>query len=367
MPTKNKIGIVLGTRPEIIKLAPVIYELERRNAPYFVIHTGQHYSENMDTIFWNTLKLAKPKYQLFIRESTHARQTSEMLRQIDLILEMEKPDWALVQGDTNSTLAGALAASKHKDLKLAHLEAGLRSFDRQMPEEINRLIVDRISHLLLTPTSESTEFLLQEGVDPHSIAQVGNTVEDTLNTHIDQATQSSQILTTLNINPQSYILITIHRQENTESKERLLPILDALFDGAQSRNLSVIFPIHPRTRQRLHQWDYRTPTHVQLIDPVDYYDFLLLEKNARLVATDSGGVQEESCILHVPCITLRENTERPETVRLGANKLVGIQKHKIALGMEEQINKTTQGTMASWKTPYGGGLASERVVNLLLQ
>lgn len=361
-----KIGIVLGTRPEIIKLAPVIQELKRRNVPHFVIHTGQHYSENMDGVFWRILKLAPPQYQLQIREVTHARQTSEMLRQVDEILQREQPQWILVQGDTNSTLAGALAASKHNDIKVAHLEAGLRSFDRQMPEEINRLIVDRISDLLLTPTQESTEFLMREGFSPHLVHQVGNTVEDVLRDNIPIAVEQSDIMRRLDLDLQSYLLVTIHRQENTLNKTRLLPILNSLFSSASLHQLEVVFPIHPRTRQCLAQWGYEVPTFVKMIDPVDYYDFLVLEKNARLVATDSGGVQEETCILGVPCITLRENTERPETLRLGSNILVGVDAAKIFHAVELQLNKQAWIRSVASTGPYGGGLASQKVVDLLV-
>lgn len=366
MLSNTKIGIVLGTRPEIIKLAPVILELEKRQVPYFVIHTGQHYSDNMDSIFWRILRLPLPKYQLKIQEPTHARQTSEMLRRVDEILEKEKPTWILVQGDTNSTLAGALATSKHKEIKLAHLEAGLRSFDKAMPEEINRLIVDRISDLLLTPTPESTQYLMKEGFLQEQIHEVGNTVEDVLKMNIPFATSTSTIMHRLHLAPQSYMLVTIHRQENTDDRERLLPILDSLFFSARLHDLEVVFPIHPRTRQRILQWDYQVPEYVKMIDPVDYYDFLLLEKNARLVATDSGGVQEETCILGVPCITLRENTERPETIRLGANVLVGVDRDKIRKAVDEQLIRTTFGTKAAWVAPYGGGHASQRVVDLLV-
>lgn len=365
MIAENKIGIVLGTRPEIIKLAPVIHELNKRQIPHFVIHTGQHYSANMDSIFWKTLNLPEPKYQLKIQQPTHARQTAEMLQRIDEIINLEKPTWVIVQGDTNSTLAGALAASKHNDIKLAHLEAGLRSFDRTMPEEINRIIVDSISDLLLTPTEESTDFLMREGFTNDRIHQVGNTVEDVLRMNIPQAMARSQILKQLEVCQKKYVLLTVHRQENTDNPNRLMSILENVFASAQRHQLPIIFPIHPRTRQRLLQWNYQIPSSVQLIDPVDYYDFLVLESNARLVATDSGGVQEEACILGIPCITLRDNTERPETVKLGANILVGVETKKISEAFDRQLQASQRMSEPSWVAPYGGGKASQRVVDLL--
>lgn len=359
-----KVGIVLGTRPEIIKLAPVIFELERQNVSYFVIHTGQHYSENMDRIFWDDLLIPHPKYLLGIREPNHARQTAEMLRQIDEILEKETPDWVLVQGDTNSTMAGALAAAKRKGIKLAHLEAGLRSFDREMPEEINRIIVDHISDLLLVPTEESMMYLAAEGIPRDRCLNVGNTIEDMLIRNLPKALSKSQILQQMELMPRQYLLLTIHRQENTDEPTRLKNILETIFQTSHHFNLKVVFPIHPRTRIIIDQMSLEIPSHVYLIDPIGYYEFLILQKEAKLVATDSGGVQEETCILETPCVTLRDNTERPETVRLGSNILAGVEPTSIRASIEKQLCYYDGGLQ--WVSPYGQGAAASRVVAALM-
>lgn len=359
-----KVGIVLGTRPEIIKLAPVIFEFERQNISYFVIHTGQHYSENMDRIFWDDLSIPQPQYLLGIRESNHARQTAEMLRQIDAILERETPDWVLVQGDTNSTMAGALAAAKRKGIRLAHLEAGLRSFDRSMPEEINRIIVDHISDLLLVPTEESMMFLAAEGVPHERCLHIGNTIEDMLLRNLPHALAKSQILQQMELAPRQYLLLTIHRQENTDEPTRLKHILETTFQSGHDFNLKVVFPVHPRTRTIIDKINFEIPSHVHLIDPIGYYDFLILQKEAKLVATDSGGVQEETCILGTPCVTLRDNTERPETVRLGSNILAGVDPNSIRSSIEKQLRFYDGGLQ--WVSPYGQGTAASRVVAALL-
>jgi len=358
-----KVGIILGTRPEIIKIAPVIFELERNKISYFVIHTGQHYSENMDKIFWDSLSISYPKFLLAIREKTHARQTAEMLKQIDEILENEIPNWVLVQGDTNSTLAGALAASKRKGIKLAHLEAGLRSFDRSMPEEINRIIVDHISDLLLAPTRESIDHLIAEGIPSERAVEVGNTIEDMLLQYLPRALTESKIIELLNLESKKFLLLTIHRQENTEDLLRLRNILETIFISAKKFNLDIVFPIHPRTRDIINKMNLSIPSNLHLIDPVGYFDFVNLQKNAKVIATDSGGVQEESCILGVPCVTLRENTERPETIRLGANVLAGVTPKLIHAAIEMQLNKTLE---KAWESPYGRGTAAPKVVTMLI-
>jgi len=357
-----KVGIVLGTRPEIIKLAPIIFELDRLKIKYFTIHTGQHYSENMDRIFWDTLEIPQPHYLLGVREPSHARQTSEMLRKIDEILELEQPDWVIVQGDTNSTMAGALAASKRKNVRLAHLEAGLRSFDRSMPEEVNRVIVDHISNLLLAPTEESMKYLSNEGISSEICFNVGNTVEDMLLRSLPLAHEKSHIIESDKVFSTKYCLLTLHRQENTEDPTRLFSILNSIFSISADYRLNIVFPIHPRTKGILSQSNFRIPEHVRLIDPVGYFDFIVLQQNAQIITTDSGGIQEESCILGVPCVTLRENTERPETIRLGSNILAGVSPDRIMSAMAQQISSKGVNT---WMSPYGNGKAAQRVVNII--
>lgn len=358
---KVKIAIVLGTRPEIIKLAPVIHELEERAVDFFIVHTGQHFSENMDRYFWDTFRLPPPRYHLGVRERTHAKQTAEMLRQLDEIFDAEKPTWAVVQGDTNSVLAGGLCAAKTPGLKIAHVEAGLRSFDRAMPEEVNRIIVDHLADLLFAPTDEAAVFLRREGIAEEKILVVGNTIEDILLRNVVWARVQSRIVSQLEVARRRYVLMTVHRQENTEDQERLVEILNAVVGSAEEHGLDIVFPIHPRTRQKLAAIGYVPSARVKLTEPLGYHDFLSLVDNAALVATDSGGLQEEACILRVPCVTLRENTERPETIEVGANRLAGVS----AEGIRESIG-VMLGLERNWSSPYGGGKASRKIVDAIL-
>jgi len=353
---KPKFLIVLGTRPEIIKLAPIVYVLTQRKIHFEIVHTGQHYSTNMDQIFWDDFKLPTPKYNLAIQEKTHALQVSKMVEKLDEIIQLENPNWVLVQGDTNSTFAGALAAAKRPGVRIAHIEAGLRSFDRTMPEEVNRVITDHLSDFLFAPTQVSKKYLLKEGLPARKIAVVGNTVQDILLRRMkglkpDHALQKAP-----------YCLLTLHRQENTGDTKRLTRILEAVFDASHQHGLKLIFPIHPRTKSVLSELKFQIPPHVTLIDPVGYDQFLNLQKNARIIATDSGGLQEESCILNVPCMTLRENTERPETVKLKANILAGIDPQKIKKSFTKMMK-----SKARWKSPYGSGRAAEKMIQILLK
>jgi len=356
-----KVCLVFGTRPEIIKLAPLIYELQKRKIDFKLIHTGQHYSENMDAIFWRYFKLPPLDFQLHVRQPTHATQTAEMLIGLEKIFVSLSPDWVIVHGDTNSTLSGALAARKIAHVRIAHVEAGLRSFDRSMPEEINRILVDQMSDLLFAPTVNAQMLLQQAGIPLERIFVTGNTIEDILRISLQRAELESQILKTLELEQTQYVLLTIHRQENTDDQERLERILNACFQGATDHGLEVVFPIHPRTKDRLLKNQFRFPNHVHLAEPLGYDDFLILEKNANILATDSGGLQEEACILNVPCLTLRENTERPETVSLGANLLVGTEPADIRRGFATALRLKRQ-----WQSPYGGGLASVRIVDAIL-
>jgi len=357
-----KVALVLGTRPEIIKLAAVMHELGERGADFFVVHTGQHYSENMDRLFWDTFLLPAPRYHLGVRERTHAKQTAEMLRQLDDIFNVEKPDWVVVQGDTNSVLAGGLCACKRPGLRVAHVEAGLRSFDRSMPEEVNRILVDHLADLLFAPTEEAAEQLRKEGIDDRKIMVVGNTVEDILLRNLVYARVQSTLLKRHDLKAHQYLLMTVHRQENTDDLSRLRTILDAVTESASRHGLRCVFPLHPRTRNRIEELGYHLPPHVILTEPLGYHDLLALMDKAAVVATDSGGLQEESCILRVPCVTLRENTERPETVAVGANIIAGVSIEGIRESIARMLTKKRD-----WQSPYGGGKASSRIVNALLQ
>lgn len=357
-----KVIIILGTRPEIIKMAPVIFELQKKKINFEIVHTGQHYSENMDRIFWDSFQLPEPKYKLGVQEKTHAKQVAEMMKKLDEILEAENPDWVLVHGDTNSTLSGALTACKRHGTRVAHVEAGLRSFDRSMPEELNRIVADHVSSILFAPTKESKKQLLKEGVPKSKIHVVGNTIEDILLHRISLAEKKSTILKTLNIESKKFALMTVHRQENTDQIHRLTEILNAVFKSAKKENLKVVFPIHPRTKARLENAKFPIPAHVILTDPIGYDDFLVLERNARIIASDSGGLQEEGCILKVPTLTLRENTERPETIRIKSNILAGVKAKRIQSAFQKMMKAKN-----NWKSPYGGGKASEKIIQALLK
>ncbi len=357
-----KIHLVLGTRPEIIKLAPVIHELEKRKVEFQIIHTGQHYSENMDKIFWDTFKLPKPSYHLAVQQPSHATQTAEMLSKLEIIFLAEKPVWLIVQGDTNSTMSAALTAAKLNTIKIAHVEAGLRSHDRSMPEEINRIIVDKISDLLFPPTEESGNFLLAEGIKKEQIVICGNTIKDALDQQLPEALKKHSVLSDLGLKSKKYLLLTVHRQENTDNSERLSNILNSIFKNAENFGLEVVFPIHPRTENRLNSSGFKFPTFVKLLKPIDYHSFLLLEKEAALIATDSGGIQEEACILGVPCITLRENTERPETIKVGSNILAGIDAQQISSAFKRSLSLS-----AGWKQPYGEGDSAAIIAHAILK
>lgn len=353
-----KVAVILGTRPEIIKMAPIIRELERREMNYFILHTGQHYSYDMDQIFFEQLGLPQPKYNLRTGSGTHAQQTGRMLMGIEEVLLKEKPDIVLVQGDTNTTLAGALAAAKIH-VPVGHVEAGLRSFDREMPEEINRTLTDHLSEYLFAPTERARQNLLKEGIPSKRIYVTGNTVVDAVYQHIKLA-QSSNILERLQLKPRQYLLLTLHRQENVDRRCRLKSILKGLKLITKELQQEIIYPIHPRTEKRIKQFGLRIPEGVRVIPPLDYLSFLKLESNAKLILTDSGGVQEEACILRVPCVTLRYNTERPETIEVGANVLAGADPQTIFEKTVKMLDRKR-----SWRNPFGDGRASERIITLI--
>lgn len=349
------IAIILGTRPEIIKMSPIIRECEDRSLDYFILHTGQHYSYEMDRTFFEELELPEPKYNLDVGSGTHADQTGRIMSGIEEILVEEKPDIVLVQGDTNTVLAGALAAAK-LNMKVGHVEAGLRSYDRTMPEEINRVVADHISDYLFAPTETARENLLKEGIPEYKISVTGNTVVDAVYQNLEIAKGRSDIFKAFGLEPKEYFLVTSHRQENVDNPDKLQNIFSALREIRRRYNLPVIFPIHPRTKKMLREFSIPHDD-ITISEPIGYFDFLQLESSARLILTDSGGVQEEACILGVPCITLRKNTERPETVDVGANMLVGTDAKRIIQGVEETISIQT-----NWKNPYGDGTAGKIIV-----
>ncbi len=353
-----KLSIIIGTRPEIIKMSSIVRECERRGLDYFILHTGQHYSYNMDKVFFKQLELPAPKYNLDVGSGSHAQETGKMLIGIEKILLRENPDIVLLEGDTNTVLAGALAASK-LHIKVAHIEAGLRSYDKKMPEEINRILTDHISDYLFAPTQKAKDILLKEGIPEDKIFVTGNTIVDAVYRNLKIANKRLSILEKLNLKPKNYFLVTLHRQENVDDRERFTEILRSLEQLARQFSLPVIYPLHPRSKRRMEEFGIKADR-VKLMPPFDFFSFLQLESNAKLILTDSGGVQEESCILAVPCVTLRDSTERPETIAVGSNTLSGSNLREILQSVESMLNRGD-----SWVNPLGDGKTGKRIIEIL--
>ena len=354
-----KTGIILGTRPEIIKMSPLIRALEKRHDDYFILHTGQHYSYTLDKIFFKELELPFPKQNLDVGSGSHAEETGRMLAGIEQVLQKESPDVVLVEGDTNTVLAGGLAASK-MHIKVGHVEAGLRSNDRSMPEEINRILTDHISDYLFAPTRSAQKNLLKEGFENNTIFVTGNTIVDAVYQNLAIARKKNNIFDSLKISPKKYILLTAHRQENVDDKKKLRNIINGVQTLSREHVVPVIYPVHPRTTKRMKEFKITVPREITMIEPLGFLEFLQLESQAMLVVTDSGGVQEETCILQVPCITLRENTERPETLEVGSNMLVGTDLQRIVKGSRAMVRRKR-----SWKVPFGDGTAGKKIINIL--
>ncbi len=348
-----KIVSIVGARPQFIKAAAVSRVLRLKHHE-ILVHTGQHYDYEMSSIFFEGLELPHADVNLGVGSGSHAAQTGAMLTGIEQVLLTEKPDCLLIYGDTNSTLAGALAAAK-VFVPVIHIEAGLRSFNRRMPEEINRVMADHLSDLLLCPSDIAVEHLREEGITK-GVHLVGDVMLDVLNWAIQRnANQPSQILRQLNVLPTGYVLATVHRGENTDDPQRLSQILDAL----NALDEPVIFPVHPRTRKRIGEDGYTIHPHVQLINPVGYLDMVTLTGNARIVLTDSGGLQKEAYWLGIPCLTIRDETEWVETVAAGWNALVEADSGRIIQAARSFRPSTTRPTL------YGDGRAAHQCVNLL--
>ena len=353
-----KVAVVVGTRPEIIKMAPIIKELEKHGTDFFIIHTGQHYSYNMDEVFFKQLKLPHANFKLDVGSGSHAEQTAKILIGVEEILKHEKPDIVLVEGDTNTVLAAALTASK-LHIKVGHVEAGLRSSDKQMPEEINRILTDHCSDYLFAPTEISKKNLMRENIDEKKIFITGNTIVDALMQNLEIAKQEADVLQQLNLDPKNYCLVTLHRQENVDNRERFTSILEGLNRVGLEINVPVVYPVHPRARKMMTEFNLN-PLNLKMIEPQDYFSFIQLESNARLILTDSGGIQEEACVLRVPCVTLRDNTERPETITVGANLLAGITANKIVDCSYKMMDKATD-----WLNPFGDGNAAKKIIDIV--
>jgi len=353
-----KIATIVGARPQFIKMMPVSRELKKAGVKEIVIHTGQHYEYEMNRIFFEQLDIPEPDYYLGVGSGTHGYQTGEMLKKIEEVLIKEKPDIVLVYGDTNSTLAGALAAVK-LHIKVAHIEAGLRSFDKRMPEEVNRVLTDHVSDYLFAPTETAVRNLKNEGIT-EEVYLTGDVMYDALLHNIETARKHSRILKDLGLRPKGYLLATVHRAENTNIRKNLKNIIKAFIESSEL----IVFPIHPRTRKYLNQYglmeELEKSDNVLLLNPVGYLDMLLLEENAKKILTDSGGVQKEAYFLKVPCITLRERTEWVETVEDGWNILVGTDKEKILKAIVE-----FEPTGETYTYKFGTGDASKKVVKIL--
>ena len=365
-----KIATILGTRPEIIKMAPIIDEISKRDIEQVVIHTGQHYDEEMSDNFFKDLEIPTPDYNIHVGSGTHGKQTGLMMKGIEEVLLVEKPDIVLVQGDTNAVLAGALVASK-LHIAIGHVEAGLRSFDMTMPEELNRRVADVATTMYFIPTEQSAINLLAEGFSHKNLFITGNTVVDACFRHLEIAKKrgfEDESLEGLDIdNLDNILTLTMHRAENVDVKERVVNIIDAL---KELSDMNIIFPIHPRTKNTLENFglfeELNNLSHVHIIKPLGYLDFLLLTSKSTLILTDSGGLQEEAITLNVPALTLRYNTERPETVAAGGNILVGSDKDSILenarkiLSDEEFADK-----MKNAINPYGQGDSAKLTVDAI--
>jgi UDP-N-acetylglucosamine 2-epimerase (non-hydrolysing) len=352
--TTVTVALVLGTRPEIIKMSPVVRACQNLGVEFIILHTGQHYSYDMDKVFFEELDLPPADHNLEAGSGMHGEQTGKILQGIEKVLVKERPQAVLVQGDTNTVLAGALAASK-LGIRVGHVEAGLRSYDRSMPEETNRVLTDHLADFLYVPTQIARQNLRREGIT-RGVVRTGNTVVDALKQNLLLAHAKSNVLHRLGLEEDNYLLATAHRQENVDDPKRLRDMLLGMRRVSDQLKMTLVFPAHPRTRSRLSEFDVDAEG-IFLTDPFGYLDFLELEANARLVLTDSGGVQEEACILKVPCVTMRRSTERPETVEVGANLLAGTDPQRIFA----QVQRMMQ-AKRSWRNPFGDGRAGERIV-----
>ncbi len=354
------IAIILGTRPEIIKLATIIKALQKKNIAFIIIHTNQHYDWHLDRVFFEQLGLPEPDFRIAEHYTSSCQQVGTMLLELEKILLKIKPDLVVVQGDTNSAQAGALAASK-LFIPIAHVEAGLRSYDDRMPEEWNRIICDHLSSLLFAPTAVQETILLNEGIPRKKIYVVGNTIVDAVLSlqKFGKSAEEAKVLEMFEVKKQQFIIVTLHRAENVDDAKTLKSLFFSLKKIYEKYKIPLLFPVHPRTEKRIIEQKIQIPEGVKLMKPIGYFDFLVLEKNAQLIITDAGGIQEEACIFHVPCVTLRKSTERPETVTVGANMVAGTDPNRIAVCAETMIHKKRE-----WENPFGNGTAGEQIVDI---
>lgn len=354
----KRVTCVVGARPNFMKVAPIVEELQRRELTVRLVHTGQHYDTKMSAVFFDDLGMPVPDAFLQVGSANHAVQTARVMERFDEDCEAFKPELVLVAGDVNSTLACALVAAK-RGIAVGHIEAGLRSRDWRMPEEINRILTDNCSDLLLTPSADADDNLRAEGVADWRIVRVGNLMIDSLRKNLDRA-QALDIPTSLGLTAGQYAVATLHRPSNVDDPEQLRALFDAL--GQVAERLPILFPIHPRTRARVEAAGLPVPAQLKLVEPLGYLQFLGLMANCKLMLTDSGGIQEETTALGIPCLTLRNNTERPITVDEGTNTLLGAVAERIVPAVDEIL--ATGGK--SGRIPEGwDGRAASRVVDVI--
>jgi len=348
---------VVGARPNFMKAAPVLHAFAKEtNVLQTLVHTGQHYDVSMSDVFFRELEIPEPDVNLRVGSSSHAQQTGEIMIRLEPVILERKPDWVLVYGDVNSTAAAALVCAKLR-VKVAHVEAGLRSFDRSMPEEINRLVTDQLADLLFTPSQDGTENLAREGIASGKIRLVGNVMIDSLVRLLPKAHCALPNL------PERYALVTMHRPANVDDPDFLGDLLDTL--NRVGKVLPVIFPVHPRTRQRIgeHKLSDRFSESVRLTEPLSYLEFLSLQSKATVVITDSGGIQEETTFLRIPCLTVRENTERPITATLGSNVLIGRNMQRLS----EEVERILAGGFSPGQIPpLWDGRTGERIAREII-
>lgn len=351
-----KIIVVVGARPNFVKIGPLFEEFRKhKKINPIIVHTGQHYDYEMSDLFFKSLNIPHPKYNLGIGSGLHGEQTAKILENLEKIFLQEKPDLVMVIGDVNSTLAGALAAAKLK-ISVCHVESGLRSFDKSMPEEINRVLTDHISDLHFCPTKFAVDNLKKEGIKK-GVYNTGDVVLDIFLKEIKNLKDYSKILEDSNVKPKEYILLTIHRAANTENVDDLLKLINCIAETGED----IVFPCHPRTKAKLKERGFKESNNLKIIEPVGYSEILYLEKNAKKIVTDSGGLQKEAFWLKVPCITLRNNTEWVETVKDGWNVLVGSDRVKIAKAIKSFKPKKKQ------KKYFGNGKASRKITDIILK
>lgn len=364
---KKEVAVVVGTRPGIIKFSPVIHALRKQDVPFFIIHTGQHYSYNMDKQFFEDLELPEPRYSndTVRHQKSHGGQTAEMIVRVEKALLESHPRLVIVGGDANTNLAGAIATRKLVSITLAHMEAGLRSNDWRMPEEHNRVMIDHISDILFCPTKNNQENLYRESVNGR-IFLTGNTIVDAVKRNLVLAKKKANAIQRLELEgPKDFAVLTLHREENVDTFEILKKHINNIALVGKEFQGKIIFPLHPRTKLRLKEFNLeqrlKNIDSLRIIEPLGYLDMLLLMRNAKFIMTDSGGIQEEACIIGTPCITLRDNTERPETVFVGSNQVVGTSQDKLHDAMQHFLSTPH----LHWENPYGDGKAADRIVKIV--